>query len=100
MKKPAQAAGMKKAGAGPAQGMCYSFWMDYLDHQMFERGMIALAIVIAWNFVLGLIEGARSRNHGRWQEVWREPLKQRILRRLRGQRGVTTVETPVDRKLG
>lgn len=46
---------MKKAGAGPAHGMCYSFRMDYIDFMLFKLALVCLLAFIGG--LLGFFSG-------------------------------------------
>ena len=75
---------MKKAGAGPARWCATLSGMEWFDPKILQKGLWILAFVVAWNFVLGLIEGVRSRRRPGWDQIWSEPIYKRVLRRGKG----------------
>lgn len=69
-------------------------WLSWSDPDILRKGLVILFGAAVYGAVSGVLSGLRQRKARArgWDEVWREPFKQRVLRRLRGQSGVTTIE--------
>jgi hypothetical protein len=69
-------------------------WLTWGDPDILRKGIVILVGYGIYSFIAGFLRGRRMRrtHSSGWDEVWREPIKQRIWRRLSGQRGVTTIE--------